>query len=70
MLNMLADVGMDYLDFSKHSFKDGHCIYLEEDSDMEKFLLAHKAKHNVYPAMRDMLSLDDSFIRELPRNPV
>ena len=46
-LSNLASLGFLPSDFSRYSYKKNDNLYLEEDCDAAKFVLAYKTKHGV-----------------------
>lgn len=68
----LAVAGLSWTDFTPYSYidaRDGRLLYLEEDSDMGKFMEAYKAKTGEYPELVHSHEDGDSFIRLLDHLP-
>lgn len=49
----IKDVGLNVSDFSVYSYKKGKRLFLEEDCDASKFILAFKAKFGETIAFKD-----------------
>lgn len=52
---------------SSFSYKNGNTVYLEEDSDAIKFIIAFEKKFNQSPKIVELKSKDHSHIRSFER---
>ncbi len=71
-LEGLTAVGLTKAAFSHYSYtspRDGGRVYLEEDSDMNIFMEAYKARNGDYPKLAETHCHGDSFIRSLDSLP-
>lgn len=55
----IRDVGLNISDFSIYSYKKGNRLFLEEDCDASKFILAFKAKFGDAIAFKDLYTKGD-----------
>lgn len=60
-------VGLKPEDFSQYSYRHSHWLYLEEDCDATKFVVAFQLRHHYAPPIRYHHSNRSSVIRNYPR---
>lgn len=60
-------VGLEPKDFSGYSHAFGNWLYLEEDCDAGKFIVAYQLRHGKSPDIKEHHANHDSVIRNYPR---
>jgi len=58
-------VGLAVSDFSRYSYRKNNTLFLEEDCDAGKFILAYEAIHGARPEFKEVYQ-ERTFIRSLP----
>lgn len=63
----IADVGLSPADFSEYSYITELGMYLEEDCDATKFLVAYSERYGKAPQIGEKY-FQECYVRELPCN--
>lgn len=63
---LLAELGIED-EISSYSYQRGQYVYLEEDCDLSKFMIAFYGRHGMRPQFKDSHTNRDSKIRSYDR---
>ncbi len=66
---LLSTLGLSAANFTKYSYRsvDSSKLYLEEDCDLTRFMVAYAARNGNVPAFTEKHCNGESFVRRLPR---
>lgn len=63
----VTQLGFNVSDFSRYSYRKGNDLFLEEDCDMAKFMIAYSRRFGQMPTLEDDYIDGDSPIRRYAR---